>query len=262
MRGWIAWLCMMLAAVDVSYAAEEYQLGAGDAVRITVYNNQDLTTEARLAEDGSITFPLLGRVVLGGLSKPAAEQRLSRALVDGGYLRQAEVNLAVTDYRSQQVSVLGEVAKPGKYVITGATTVMDVLAQAGGVTEKGASSIRIVQHDRSGASLQRELDMSQLVAGTGAPSDLSVHNGDVIFVAPQPMFYIYGEVQRPGAYPLQRDMTIRQAIATGGGLTLRGTERGLRISRRNKAGAVEVHRADLNEPLLAGDVIQVKEALF
>jgi len=256
--------CLFLLVAITGFGAtttKEYLLGAGDAVRITVYNNADLTTETRIAEDGSIPFPLLGRVTLADISKPAAEEKLSKLLVDGGYLRQATVNLTVTDYRSQQVSVLGEVAKPGKYPITAATTVMDALAQAGGISEKGSSSVRLVQHDATGGTRQREIALDQLVAAQGS-ADLMVQNGDVIFVSTQPLFYIYGEVQKPGAYPLQRDMTVRQAIATGGGLTLRGTERGLKVSRKGKSGGIEVHKIKLNEPLLAGDVLEIKESMF
>lgn len=264
----LSWILTLSTALCIAFifnsafAAEEYALGAGDSVKITVYNNADLTTEARITEDGSIPFPLLGRVKLGGLTKADAEQSISKALVDRGYLRQAEVNLTVTDYRSQQVSILGEVHKPGKYPISAATSVTDILAQAGGVTDKGSSSIRLVQHSPDGSARERDIDLKQLVAANGRGVDLAVRNGDVIFVDSQPMFYIYGEVQKPGAYPLQREMTVRQAIATGGGLTLKGTERGLRVNRRNKSGAIESHKIKLNEPLMAGDVIQVKESMF
>jgi polysaccharide export outer membrane protein len=242
--------------------AQEYQLGAGDSVRITAYNNPDLTTEAQIAEDGSIPFPLLGRVVLAGLTKAAAEQHLSKLLTDGGFLRQPAINLAVTEYRSQQVSILGAVARPGKYPISTATTALDIIAQAGGILDTGSSSIRLVQRDKNGQSTQRDVDLNQMVAAGDTNVDLTVRNGDVIFVAAQPVFYIYGEVQKPGAYPLQRDMTIRQAIATGGGLTVRGTERGLRVSRRNGSGKLEEYRAKLTDLIAAGDVVQVKESMF
>lgn len=251
----------MLIAFDAR-SADEYQLGAGDSVRITAYNNPDLTTEVKIAEDGSVSLPLLGRVVLAGLTKPAAEQQLSKLLTEGGFLRQASINISITEYRSQQVSVLGAVTRPGKYPISTATNAMDVLAEAGGIAPNGSWVIRLIQHDREGNSVQRDIDLNQLVGSGSANVDLNVHHGDVIFVAAQPVFYVYGEVQKPGAYPLQRDMTIRQAIATSGGLTLRGTERGLRVSRKNKDGAIEVYRAKPADPLLAGDVVQVKESLF
>lgn len=255
----------VIAAEDARPAAQiakDYVIGAGDSVRITAYNNPDLTTEARIAEDGSIAFPLLGRVVLAGLTKTAAEQRVAKLLTDGGLLREAAINIAITDYRSQQVSVMGAVAKPGKYPISAATTAMDVLTEAGGIAPNGSWQIQLIQHDANGKTIQRDIDLSQLVASGNTNVDLSVHHGDVIFVAQQSVFYIYGQVQKPGAYPLQRDMTVRQAIAASGGLTLRGTERGVRVSRKGNSGAVQTQKVKLTDLLLAGDVVQIKESLF
>jgi polysaccharide export outer membrane protein len=255
-------LAVALLCIASPTVAEEYKLGAGDTVRVAVYNNPDLATEARIGDDGAIPFPLIGRVEIGGLTKAAAEQHLSKQLTERGFLREAAINITVTEYRSQQVSVLGAVTRPGKYPISSATSVLDILAEAGGIAPNGSSSIRLVQHDAEGKAVQRDIDLSRLVASTGNTVDLTVRNGDVIFVAQQPVFYIYGEVQKPGAYPLTASMTVRQAIATGGGLTLRGTERGLRVSRRNQAGEVEVYRAKLSDRLMADDVVQVKESLF
>jgi polysaccharide biosynthesis/export protein len=263
-KRWIAALPAILSAMLLTgrgMAAEEYRLGAGDSVRITAYNNPDLTTEARIAEDGSIPMPLIGRANLAGLTKAEAEQRLGKLYTEGGFLRQAAFNLAVTEYRSQQVSVLGAVGKPGKYAISSVASVLDVLAEAGGIAETGSSVIRLVQHDQNGAPVEREIDVRGLVGG-GNGADVTVRHGDVIYVATRPVFYIYGEVQKPGAYPLERDMTVRQAIATGGGLTIRGTERGLKISRRTKKGDIETKRAKLTDQLGAGDVLQVKESWF
>lgn len=260
---WWMFVCTTLALLLCApTGAEEYQLGPGDSIRVTTYNNPDLTTDAVIAEDGSIPFPLIGRVTVGGLTKAAAEQRISSLLIERGVLRQAEINIAVTQYRSQQVSVLGAVERPGKYPISAATTVLDVLAEAGGVAEDGSWSIRLVQQQPDGQSVQRDIDLNHLVASGKSSVDLRVRNGDVIFVDARPVFYIYGEVQKPGAYPLQRDMTVRQAIAAGGGLTIRGTERGVRVSRPGKKGAVEMKRARLGDPLKAGDVVHVKESLF
>jgi polysaccharide export outer membrane protein len=257
-----ALISQLIVGAAQSNATGEYQLGAGDSIRISAYNNPDLTTEAKIAEDGTISFPLLGRVTLAGLTKSDAEKRLSQLLSDGGYLKQAAINIAITEYRSQQVSVIGAVTRPGKYPITSAASAMDVLAEAGGITPNGSWVIRLIQRDNNGMTSQRDIDLNQLVGSGENKADLSVHNGDVIFVAAQPVFYIYGEVQKPGAYPLQREMTVRQAIAAGGGLTLRGTERGIRVGRAGKSGAIEMHKVKLTDRLLAGDVVQVKESWF
>ena len=86
--------------------------------------------------------------------------------------------------------------------------------------------------------------------------------GDVIYVHRAPMFYIYGEVQRPGSYRVERGMTIRQALAQGGGPTPRGTERGLSVRRRNAEGDVETISPNLNDPVRPDDVLHVRESLF
>jgi polysaccharide export outer membrane protein len=92
--------------------------------------------------------------------------------------------------------------------------------------------------------------------------DLLVANGDTVFVERAPLVYIYGEVQRPGAMRLERGMTLMQALATGGGLTQRGTEKGLRVHRRAADGKVQVIQPAMDDPLREGDVVYVRESLF
>src|SRR5262245_7393994 len=110
--------------------ANEYRLGPGDTVKITVYDNKDLMTEADITQAGKINFPLIGEVTLGGLTKSDAERAIAQRLSNGGYIPKAHVNVLVTQYRSQQVSVLGEVNKPGMYPLSQQATVTDVLAMA------------------------------------------------------------------------------------------------------------------------------------
>lgn len=256
---WMLWICLLAATV---HAAEEYRLGAGDVVKVTVYNNPDLTTEAQIAEDGAISFPLIGKVTLAGLSKSAAEASIARLLVEGRFLKQAQVNLLISDYRSQKASVLGEVNKPGKYTIGPASTVTDLIAQAGGISEKGSHVVTVIRQGKDGAQAKEEIDLHNVLANGRAAPNMRVGNEDIVFVPPTPVFYIYGEVQKPGAYPLNPNLTVRQALSVGGGLTVRGTERGLRISRRGPDGGVRTIAAGLGDPVQAGDVVQVKESLF
>lgn len=252
----MCWLSM------ATYAAEEYKLGVGDVVRVNVYNNPDLATEAQLAEDGSISFPLVGKAVLGGLSKNDAEARLAKMLTDGGFLKQAQVNLLILQYRSQQVSVLGEVHKPGKYPIGATSTVTDLIAQAGGISEKGSQVITVIRRDKDGNQTKEKIDLGNLLDAGNVGENLQVSAEDIIFVPQTPVFYVYGEVQKPGAYPLDRNMTIRQALSVGGGLTVRGTERGLRVTRRGSDGVMRTERVDPSDLVKEGDVVQVKESLF
>lgn len=242
-------------------ATSAYRLGPADSVRVVVYNNPDLTTEAEISEEGLIAFPLVGSVRIAGLTKAQAEAQIGNRLVAGGFLRSAQVNLTVSAYRSQQVSVLGEVGSPGRYAISGQESVVDLVALAGGVSEKGDRNVTLVRRDGDGKVQRYHVDIGQLGDGKAQPV-IAVKGGDVIYVAAQPIFYIYGEVQKPGAYPLARDMTVRQAIAAGGGLTLRGTERKLRADRKNAAGEVERIRLGPSDPVKEGDVIHVQESLF
>lgn len=252
-------LCLAAAA---HAANEEYKLGPGDVVKVTVYNNPDLTTEAQIAEDGAISFPLVGKVVLGGLSKNAAEARIAKLLTDGNFLKQAQVNLLVLQYRSQQASVLGEVNKPGKYPIGAVATVTDLIAQAGGINEKGSQVVHVIRRGKDGVKTKEEIDLQKVFAGGEAGASLLVGNEDIIYVPPAPVFYVYGEVQKPGAYPLAPNMTVRQALSIGGGLTVRGTERGLRVTRRGSNGELRTVEVGPSDAVKEGDVIRVKESLF
>lgn len=240
----------------------EYVLGAGDIIRVSVFQNPDLTVETRISEAGTITFPLVGMVPVGGLSIQSAEQTIARMLRDGGFVVQPQVNAIVMQYRSAQVSVLGLVNRPGKYPLELASShVTDVLALAGGIMP-GAADIAVVTGMREGKSFHVEVNIPAMTLSGDMRNNIAVQNGDIIYVHRAPQFYVYGEVQRPGAYRIETDMTVMQALAQGGGLTLRGTERGIRVHRRNKEGKVEKLDLVMDDLVKADDVIYVRESLF
>lgn len=251
-------LCVLTQLVS---AASEYPLGVGDVVKITVYNNPDLTTEAEISETGTISFPLLGDVKIGDLTKRAAETMLAETLVKKGYLKTAQVNILVTTYRSLQASVLGEVKNPGKYSIDTASTITDLLAQAGGITSEGSRVVTLIQQ-QGGIQKKREIDLGNVLASGEAGANLVVNNNDIVYVSKAPVFYIYGEVREPGAYRLEPNMTLRQALSVGGGLTVRGTERGLTIDRKGADGTVVTMDATPTSVVEEGDVVQVPESWF
>ncbi|WP_333840218.1 polysaccharide export protein EpsE [Pelomicrobium sp.] len=258
--GTMGTLLLLLAAAPGS--SEEYRLGPGDVVKISVYNNPDLATEAEISDSGEISFPLLGEVALGGLTRTEAERTISSRLHQGGFVPNASVNLLVTLYRSRQVSVLGEVHKPGKYPIQQLSSVTDLLAAAGGITEKGSSVVTVIRRDANGNATRREIDIKQLLRSGDLSGNLLVGAGDIVYVPPAPVFYIYGEVRQPGVYPLAPDMTVRQALSVGGGLTVRGTERGIRLDRKGPDGKLHSYRARLSDKLQPDDVLHVPESWF
>ena len=249
------------AAATAAPSTGEYRLGPGDVIKVTVYNHPDLATETEISLGGRIGFPLVGEVAVGGMTRSEAEKAISESLGKGGFVPNAHVNLLVAQYRSQQVAVMGEVNKPGNYSITKATSVTELLAMAGGITAKGSNVITITRKDGNGGAVQREIDVKKLLAGN-AEANLRLGSDDIIFVPPMPVFYIYGEVRQPGSYPIASEMTVRQALSVGGGLTVRGTERGIRLERKSKDGKVQTRGASLADRLQANDVVHVPEGWF
>ena len=249
-------------------ATSEYTLGAGDSIRVLVFQNPDLTVETRVSEAGTITFPLIGTVALGGMSIGASEKKIADALVNGGFVRRPQVNIVLLQIRGNQVTVLGQVNKPGRFPLeTFNMRVSDVLAAAGGAVAgsanvPGGGDIVVVTGLRDGKPFRKEIDIPSLYAPEKSVDDIVVLAGDSIYVPRAPVFYIYGEAQRPGVYRMERGMTVMQAIATGGGPTLRGTERRVKLHRKNAAGVTQELSPSMSDQLLPDDVIYVRESLF
>jgi polysaccharide export outer membrane protein len=260
----LAWLSTWFIpfAAHAQQAADAYQLGPGDVVRITVYNNPDLTTEAQITQQGRITFPLIGEVQIGGMGKGQVEQMIARRLGDGGFVVKPQVNVLVLGYKSQQISVLGQVNRPGKYPIEQVSTLADLLAMAGGISQAGGDIITYITKGADGKVAKRDIDIHEALKNGEMENNFPVTNGDIIFVPRAPLFYIYGEVQRPGTYRLEKGMTVMQALSVGGGLNVRGTERGIQINRHSSDGKVETIETKMTDPVRENDVIYVKESLF
>jgi len=259
----LAALCGLCAqAQDKLDKLPEYRLGPGDTIRIFVYQNPDLTLETRVTENGNITYPLIGIVRIGGMMIASAEQAIAKALQAGGFIKQPQVNILLVQNRGNQVSVLGQVNRAGRFPLdTFNTRLSEIIATAGGIAPTGADVV-ILTGTRDGKPFRREIDVAGMFINDKLDGDLMVAGGDVIYVQRAPMFYIYGEVQRPGSYRVERDMMIRQALAQGGGLTVRGTERVLRLYRRRASGALETLNPNLDDPVRPDDVLYVRESLF
>jgi polysaccharide biosynthesis/export protein len=259
----MALLAFSLQAPGQQAAREDARetLGPGDTVRITVFQNPDLTTEARLSERGTIVFPLIGETSLKGKTPAAAGDTIADRLKKGQFLKNPQVTVALMTVRSRQVSVLGHVARPGRYTLEDSARLTDILALAGGVSTTGDDVITVML-TRGGKVTKHQVDLPAMYRTGNFKGNIEVQNGDTIFVQPAPVFYIYGEVQRAGAYRLQPNMAVMQALSLGGGLTPRGTERGMKIKRRMPDGTEKQLDARLSDKVQADDVIYVRESLF
>src|SRR6185503_13082009 len=226
----LASAALLVLSPHVRAAESNEALGAGDMIRVTVFQNPDLTTEARISEKGSILFPLIGEIPLGGKTPVDAAKGIATRLKSGDFMKNPQVSVNVLQVRSRQVSVLGLVAKPGQYALENSSAKLtDVLALAGGVVP-GGDEVVVLISGRDGS--KTDVDVPALYRNGSAAANPEIRSGDTIFVPRAPTFYIYGEVQRPGNYRLEPNITVMHALSLGGGLTPRGTERGLMINRR------------------------------
>lgn len=256
------WLFLVLLSA-LSFGAETaYRLGTGDEVRITIYGQPELTTDAQISEQGTITVALIGEQVIAGKTTAEAARLVADRYRNGDILKNPQVNLLVTQYRSQVVAILGKVNRPGKLVLEGPTSLTQALAWAGGIAQGGSEKI-VLTRIRNGAQERTEYDLQQLLnldAGDAPP--VWLQHGDTLYIPGEGRFYLNGEVNKPGMYPLDRPLNVMQALGSGGGPTARGSESSIRLLRVQPNGGVKELRAKPEDLIQDGDVLIVKESLF
>lgn len=264
-----AFQCAVAAAAPPAPAADKpvvkaplLQLGPGDSVSIQVYGQPDLSTTVYVGDDGTVSVPLAGNVQVTGLSPAQASSRIEAALKSGKFLVDPHVTLTVTQTRSQRVSVLGQVGTPGRYAVESNTTIFDLLAQAGGITATGSDIIYIIRLDKDGKEVRFPVDLKGLANGNGTIHSMSLQGGDSVFVPKAEQFSIYGEVATPGRYRIEPGMTVIEAIARAGGITLRGSQRRIEIKRKQANGDYTTVKVKLGDLVQPDDVVQVKESIF
>ncbi|PPD12393.1 SLBB domain-containing protein [Methylophilus sp.] len=319
----------------------DYTLGTGDFVKVTVYGDSELTREIRIAENGVLTFPLIGEVKVGGLSTVEAEKKIAEQLQRGGYIANPQVSVVVLQFLSKTVSVLGGVLKPGRYPVTRPSDVKDMIAEAGGITPDGSEIVTVVRGDKrsefdlhdvinqhadkdditviggetiyvgsrdvavvgqllrpakygiqggmrkisdfvsvaggpnenagevmfyttsiSGTPVTEQINIDELFKAPNSAQNKQVYPGDVIYVPKAPQVYVYGEVQRPGMYKIDKNMTVMQAIAKAGGLTMRGTQRSVKLHRKDERNEVIKQTPNLTSVLQDEDVLYIEESLL
>ena len=264
-----ALICYVATAVGTqgfSHARDTAQgrevLGPGDSVRITVFQNPDLTAETRISDRGSIVFPLIGEVKLNGLTVAEAGSRIADQLKRGNFIVNPQVTVAVMQVRSRLVYVLGEVTRPGTYPLEeNGTRLTDILTLAGGVSASGGNTVTVVL-TRGGKTEKREIDVPAMFRSGNLAENIEIANGDTLYVQRAPVFYIYGEVQHAGVFRLEPNMVVMQALSLGGGLTARGSEKKISIQRRLANGKFARLEARLTDPINVDDIIHVSESLF
>lgn len=265
---WYCWpgkLFLVLMALTSSsvMADKAYTLGAGDRVQIVVYGQEDLTTEAEVSAEGTLSMPLVGHLNVEGLSAPAAAEQIASRLEKGGFLQSPHVNLLVEEYRSKTIAALGQVRQPGRVVMTGPTSLTEALAMAGGINERGGERIVLVRVDDNGEQTKQEFNLRELLDSQAQNRTIiQLRNGDVLYVPVAAQFYVHGQVNVPGTYILDRPLNVMQALSVSGGLNRSASQNGLTLYRKQSDGSVVERKAELDDIIQDGDVLFVKESFF
>ncbi|MFA7535199.1 MAG: SLBB domain-containing protein [Desulfuromonadales bacterium] len=265
MKGiWIAVLLLgaLLSAGPGHAVDNNYRIGEGDIIRITVYDNPDLTTQTRVTSNGTINFPLIGTVQIGALSVGQVAEAIAGRL-SGGYLVDPQVAVFVEEFRSQKAVIMGEVATPGLYELSGHTTLLQLISKAGGVTPDADDTVSIRRTAEGRAGEQVVTVDLQKILETGDPSlDVAILDGDSIFVNKAGVFYVTGEVRKPDSYRLEKGISVITAITKAGGFTELASKGKVRIIRKIDGREKTITNVSLHEPVQVNDVIVVPESFF
>jgi polysaccharide export outer membrane protein len=252
-------------------SAADYVIGPQDVLAIQVFDQPDLGGKYTVETDGTFTFPLIGRVKAGSLTLRAFERELKDRLADG-YFRSPQVTVAVEQYRSQRVFVMGEVRQPGPVVLTGGITLIEALARAGSTLPTSSGEVSIVRAAQSagesGPAMPGQDSATEVFRASirdlqsgSLSQNIELRDGDTIFVPKAELVYVFGEVKNPGGYAVQKNTTVLQALSLAGGLTEHGAMNRIQVIRIVNGQKVEA-RVKLTDVVRPEDTIIVPQRYF
>lgn len=247
--------------VPQAAATPGFVIGSGDTVEVNVLGQPDLAAKGNVSGDGTIVVGLIGAVPVAGLTTAQAAERITRAYVDGQLLVNPQVTVTLSDFQSQQISVLGEVKAPGRFAVRTRLSLLDALALAGGIGDQGANLAYILRPEDAVVT-RYEVDLDALIQAGAGQQYFELLAGDTLVVPKAEIFYIYGEVKNPASYRLKPGMTVIQALSLAGGLTDKGSEKRVEIRRQQPGGPLAIYSASLADAIGPNDVLYVRERLF
>lgn len=242
-------------------------LGAGDQVLITVFGQPDMSAEVTVGDNGSVAVPLIGNLSVVNLTPVQLQTLVAAKLQEGGFLKDPGVSVQVRQVRSQMISVLGEVQRPGRFPLLNRMTALEAIAGAGGLTERAERAVLLLRKstEDKGSQAQRQEISIRFDDPSGkslGSLDATLQNEDVVFVGRFKQFFVHGEVRRAGSFPLEPGMTVMKALALSGGVSERGSAGRIKVFRRDKNNVMQEIRAEQSMLIQAEDVIHVDERLF
>ena len=253
----------------------DYKVGRQDLLEIKVFDLDELNQTVRVADDGSITVPLLGRLQVAGLTKGELENLIAR-LLEERFVRDPQVTIFVKEYESKKVAVSGAVKKPGTYEMLGEKTLLEMISQAGGLDAEPGKQIYIFRQSNDGGEATRmAVDLDRLVYRAEAALNVALVPGDIVYVPTieKVRIFVSGAVRNPNLYEVPRDepVTVLKAVTLAGGTTDRAAEKKVQVIRTRPDGSRMIIPVDLRrvkqgkseDPVLErDDLVLVPEAFF
>jgi polysaccharide export outer membrane protein len=267
--------CVSFAQAERDIFVKEYIIGPRDLLEIKVFELPELNQTVRVSEDGSITIPLLNKVIVGGLSKDAVEKKLA-TLLEERFVKNPQVSVFIKEYQSRLVAVIGAVEKPGMYELIGRQNLLQMISKAGGIKENASSHLFVLREGKSGNAATIAIDLEDLLANGNQKLNIPLQASDVVNIPVDKIIlvYVFGEVKNPGALQVKmsKKVTLLQAIAQAGGTTEGALKSGITIKRKDKKTGKEIKmKVNLNDiikgkkpdiELQEGDVVFVPESIF
>ena len=251
-------LALLLLGVRLT-SAQEYAIGPRDVLTITVWGQADLSKDYPVDPDGLVPFPLLGRVKASGLTTTRLAARLAE-LLEKDYLVNPQVSVAVKEYLSQKVQVLGEAEKPGLFFLTGPTTLLEIVSKAGGLSKAAGKQLILVRSAGAGATGNTIFRVSfDKIRSGDASENVHVEDRDIIFVPKAHAFFVLGEVKTAGTFPLDKETTVLDAVTLAGGFNDRAAPSGVKLIRRATDGQQETISLDLSSSTSRDRTLTVQE---
>jgi len=263
-----------------SQQGANYLVGPQDVLIITSYDQPEVTGKFTLEADGTFTYPLIGRMNVGGMTLREVEGALNKRLIEQGFFKDPQITVAIEQYRSQKIYIVGEVRTPGAYSLSGDMRLVEALALAGSTLPTASGEAVIVHPSEQAVAIKPTLDsIASAASGDEDPNNIlrvdlrglekgdpsqnvPLRNGDTIFVLRAESVYVFGQVRNPGAYSIrQKQTTVLQALSLAGGVTDRGSMGRCHIVRIVNGKKEEI-KVELTDFVLPRDTIVVPERFF
>lgn len=255
-------VCLLSISLGQSCLGNSYRVGPGDILRITVYDNDDLRTNVRVDDSGTIIMPLVGRIKVADMTIPQVSDLITKKLADG-YIVNPQVNVFIEEFRSKKVVILGHIKRPGLVELSGSISLLELISKAGGLTIEAGNTATIKRNKKS----QDEndvivIDLTALIEKGDLSQDKQIFDGDTVYISKAGMCFITGQVKSPGAYACTGKTTILKLVAIAGGFTGKASRSGVKIVRKEGDENKVYKDIELDTPLQVDDVVIVPESFF